>query len=335
MKKLTKILLLTFLGLLLISCGKKVTEEEAREVLKYHLQERYGEPFEVGSMRLKGVNGKVYFQGEIMPSKYLGTAKERDSYYSSYGTVRIYKNLFGEKLGTGGDVYMGVNLNENAAEFFKPKLDELFDELYIPVFDIDVWTVKNNGDFKDTLQYHKEGKEKRPFYIKGYIYAFGRIESEEDVEKYRKKIFEYIQFMKETGTFDTVGFWITIDDERVLSDEFVENKEDQEELLNLKKDENGIKRRAEIMSKYSESFEKTSKENKLKRIETYGKNPRTFREKIFYNDFLAVPIYSIGYIKEWGLNNTEKREYLSYEEIIFEEEFYYDFIKERSIIKKK
>ena len=255
MKKWRKIIFLIILGLSLVSCGERVTEAEARAVLHKHLEERYGEHFEIGSMVLRSVNDKVYYQGEIMPSRYVGTAKGRDDYYKSYGTVRINKNIFGEKLGTGGDVYMEVNLNENAAEFFKPKLEELFGELYIPVFNIDVWRVLGNGNFEETLDYHRENEI--PFPIRGGVYIFGRVESDEDREEYRKKIFEFLKFMRETKTFDYAGFWVGIYDDRVLSNEFIRNREDQEYLIELYEQEKDtyVFDRAKIMGKYTDSFE--------------------------------------------------------------------------------
>ena len=334
MKKWRKIIFLIILGLSLASCWRKVTEEEAREVLKTHLENRYGEPFEVGRMGLHSVNNKVYFQGEIIPSRYRGTPKMRDDYYSSYGTVRVYKNIFGERLGTGGDVYMGVNLNENAAEFFKEKLDELFDELYIPVFDIDVWRVLGNGNFEETLDYHRENE--LPFPIKGGIYIFGRVESDEDREEYRRKIFEFIEFMKETNTFKHAGFWMVMQDKRVLSDDFVSNEEDQRLLLNIsnhEREENIIKR-ATIMDKYTGSFEATSKEDKLIRIDNYGKNQGTLDRKTFYNVLLVAPIFTPEYERANFSLDFKERKYDVYEDIEFTEKYYYDKEKMEVRIKK-
>ncbi|MGF6907922.1 hypothetical protein M2092_002479, partial [Fusobacterium sp. PH5-44] len=53
MKKLLKIFFILIVGLSSVSCFKKVTEQEAREVLQTHLQNRYGEPFEIGMMGIR------------------------------------------------------------------------------------------------------------------------------------------------------------------------------------------------------------------------------------------------------------------------------------------
>ena len=58
-------------------------------------------------------------------------------------------------------------------------------------------------------------------YISGGIYIFGRVENDEDREWYRKQIYEFIQFMKETGTFEYVDLNFTISDEMNFSDEFI------------------------------------------------------------------------------------------------------------------
>ena len=133
-----KICILFLSMIFLISCGK-VTEQEARQVLQNHLQTRYGEPFEIGFMgRRSSREDRVWYEADIMPTRYKGTSKEYDKYYRSVGTVRIYSNFLGmEKLGTGGDVYFGVRLNESTGEFYRPKLEEIFGKQVLPIFQID------------------------------------------------------------------------------------------------------------------------------------------------------------------------------------------------------
>jgi hypothetical protein len=207
---------LIILSLNLISCNQ-VTEQQARIVLQKHLQERYGEPFEIEDMGIRSTDEKVWFEADIYPSRYKGTPKEYDEYYRSVGTVRIHKKWYGEELGTGGDVYFTVRLNENAAGFYKPKLDELFENNYLPVFKIDAWRGSENGDFVKTLE---RNKKEGYFYVEGGIYIFGRVENEKDREWYRTQIYEFVRFLKETGTFEYVNLPFYILDERCLTDKF-------------------------------------------------------------------------------------------------------------------
>ena len=54
MKKLFKILVILSIAVLFISCGSKVTSEEAEEKIAQHMYERYGEEFEVGYAMIDG-----------------------------------------------------------------------------------------------------------------------------------------------------------------------------------------------------------------------------------------------------------------------------------------
>ncbi|MGF6906264.1 hypothetical protein M2092_000793, partial [Fusobacterium sp. PH5-44] len=65
MKKIIKIFLILVLGLSSVSCFKKVTEQEAREVLQTHLQNRYGESFEIGMMGIRSTGKEKWYEAEI------------------------------------------------------------------------------------------------------------------------------------------------------------------------------------------------------------------------------------------------------------------------------
>ncbi|MDY4005209.1 hypothetical protein [Fusobacterium varium] len=154
-----------------------------------------------------------------------------DKYYKENGTVVIGRNLLGEKIERVGDRYGIVKINENIENFYRNKLEELFGKNILFVSDTYFNRVMKDYSFENILKVRDE--EGIPLVIKGRIYIFGRVENDEDREWYRKQIYEFIQFMKETGTFEYVALWIVVADERVLSDEFIVNNEDKEKLVEI------------------------------------------------------------------------------------------------------
>ena len=192
-----------------------------KKVIENHLKNKYNEEFVV---ELLGKRNKTY-EAIIYPQKYVGTPKENDSYYWGRGFA---------KGRNGGDTYGLVLLNESTNEFFLPKLKELFGENVLPVFDMGPGYNKNN--FKEELETMKKAYKEYPTAnfepISGGIYIFGRVESDEDREWYRKQIYEFVQFMKQTGTFEYVKLDFSIIDERIITNEFTP-KNFQQEILTI------------------------------------------------------------------------------------------------------
>ncbi|EPC09119.1 hypothetical protein [Fusobacterium ulcerans] len=232
MKKEIKYFLVA-LTLLFISCGQKATTYEAKEVLSKHLIERYGEEFEIGYMGRRSDGKEVWYEAEIYPSKYVGTPKERDKYYRESGTVNIKKGIFGEKLGKAGDTYGIVKVNESAEEFYGKKLKELFGNNVLQVYDIWFNRILENYSFENIIKVSDE--ERTALIIKGGIYIFGRVENDEEREWYRKQIYEFIQFMKETGTFEYVDLDIKVIDIRRLYDNFNSSDKIKKTLIDNRK----------------------------------------------------------------------------------------------------
>ncbi|MCB8564165.1 hypothetical protein [Fusobacterium ulcerans] len=304
MKKEMKYFLVA-LTLLFISCGQKATTYEAKEALSKHLIERYGEEFEIGYMGRRSDGKEMWYEAEIYPSKYVGTIKERDKYYIESGTVNVEKGIFGEKLGKAGDTYGIVKINESAEEFYEEKLKELFGDNVLQVYDIWFNRILENYSFENIIKVSDE--ERTALIIKGGIYIFGRVENDEDREWYRKQIYEFIQFMKETGTFEYVAIAINILDDRVLSKEFQENKELKQELITLGKklDKNNhelfrIKRR-ELIKKLPLKLEQEVKMEKINKTEI--KNSVKWSH---YNNLLSLPLYSEKYIKANSLQDIRR-----------------------------
>ncbi|MEH1738988.1 hypothetical protein V6948_02200 [Fusobacterium varium] len=224
MKRLFKVLVILSIVILFISCGRKVTSEEAEEKIAQHMYERYGEEFEVGYAMIdgytKGDRDVTWYEARVTPIRYIGTPKYRDKYYKAVGTVTVKKKMFREEFGITRDTYSNVMLKESANEFYGKKLKELFGENYLSVLEVTGSYSDKSKNFEGSVKLTKEKGDR--LYISGGIYIFGRVENDEDREWYRKQIYEFIQFMKETGTFEYVDLDFNIADERIISKEFEE-----------------------------------------------------------------------------------------------------------------
>ena len=304
MKKILKVFLLS-LCLVISACGKEVSVEQARQALSKHLIERYGEEFEIGYMGRRSDGKDTWYQAEIYPSKFNGTPKQYDKYYKQSGTVNIKKNLFGEEIEYVGDTYRIVLINESANNFYLPKLKELFGENILPIFDIFHYEIEPIPDFKKTIDMAKE-KGEAPI-IKGGIYIFGRVESDEDREWYREQIFKFLTFMKETGTFEYVDLSIMVVDDR----ELISNpRKLLENLPNNLSDNEWRKQRRQLMKAGNEEFRNMTQKEITGKINSINKGEYL---KGTYSVLLYTKIYSPKYIESQGWNNSNRSDL--YEEI--------------------
>ncbi|AVQ29103.1 hypothetical protein C4N20_13740 [Fusobacterium ulcerans] len=307
MKKLFRIFIILSITVLFTSCGQEATTYEAKEALSKHLIERYGEEFEIGYMGRRSDGKEVWYEAEIYPSKYVGTPKERDKYYRESGTVNIKKGIFGEKLGKAGDTYGIVKVNESAEEFYGKKLKELFGNNVLQVYDIWFNRILEDYSFENIIKVSDE--ERTALIIKGGIYIFGRVENDEEREWYRKQIYEFIQFMKETGTFEYVDLGITVIDERELIDVTNPRKYIKDLSNNLDK-ETWRKERRRLMKKANDEFQELSKEKIKERINSLNKGKYDDSD---YVNLLFIHIYSPKYIESKGWNKSNRTEL--YEEV--------------------
>ena len=297
MKRTANIFLLILITLLLISCGK-VTEQQARQALDKHLKNKYGEEYEIGYMGRRAIRDKEFYQAEIYPKKYNGTEKEYDKYYKANGTVVLKNILSIEKIGFVGDTYGIVKINEAANEFYGKKLKELFGKNVLPVFDILFNYDMQEPTMEKIIEHSK--KEGKSITIKGGIYIFGRVENDEDREWYRKQIYEFIQFMKETGTFEYVRLSFYIIDERML----VEGAEKCFENIKYKsKTRRGITEEIDkILNPMTKKYEILTKEEKERKLESFNKKNI---DKEIRGILLLAPIGSIKYIENNYFTNEE------------------------------
>lgn len=188
----------------------------AEKKLERYLEKTYGEEFYIGHFGKRRINkDKVWYEaGIIFPKSYLGTYKQNDEYYWGTGFVEI-KGIYLDP----GDNFGAVVLNEGASEFFLPKLKELFGDNVYTVFDVQGYYEKRN--FIEEMERRKEAFEKYAITngnpTIGKIFIFGRVKDEKDKEWYRKQIFEFVKFYKESGYFNFVTLHINVIDERILA----------------------------------------------------------------------------------------------------------------------
>ena len=302
MKKEMKYFLLILITILFISCGRKVTSEEAEEKIAQHMYERYGEEFEVGYAMIdgytKGDRDVTWYEARVTPIRYIGTPKYRDKYYKAVGTVMVKKKMFREEFGITRDTYSNVMLKESANEFYGKKLKELFGENYLSVLEVTGSYSDKSKNFEGSVKLTKEKGDR--LYISGGIYIFGRVENDEDREWYRKQIYEFIQFMKETGTFEYVRLSFYIIDERML----VEGAEKCFENIKYKsKTRRGITEEIDkILNPMTKKYEILTKEEKERKLESFNKKNI---DKEIRGILLLAPIGSIKYIENNYFTNEE------------------------------
>ena len=273
------------------------------------MYERYGEEFEVGYAMIdgytKGDRDVTWYEARVTPIRYIGTPKYTDSYYRAVGTVMVKKKMFREEFGITRDTYSNVMLKESANEFYGKKLKELFGENYLSVLEVTGSYSDKSKNFEGSVKLTKEKGDR--LYISGGIYIFGRVENDEDREWYRKQIYEFIQFMKETGTFEYVAIAVNVLDDRILSKQFQENEELKQELVTIGKklDKNDHelfrKKRRELIKKLPLKLEQEVKMEEINKTEI-----RNSVKWSYYNNLLSLPLYSEKYIKVNSLQDIRR-----------------------------
>ena len=331
MKKEMKYFLLILITILFISCGRKVTPEEAEEKIAQHMYERYGEEFEVGYAMIdgytKGDRDVTWYEARVTPIRYIGTPKYRDKYYKAVGTVMVKKKMFREEFGITRDTYSNVMLKESANEFYGKKLKELFGENYLSVLEVTGSYSDKSKNFEGSVKLTKEKGDR--LYISGGIYIFGRVENDEDREWYRKQIYEFIQFMKETGTFEYVDLDIEIIDIRRLYDGFNNSDKIKKMLIDNRKSwENNEISAKDSDNKRKEILNTLNVLTKNEIIDNISKiNRSTINESPFkwsyYTVLLYSKIYSPKYLLNSHLDKEKKKEYNKITDIEFDMGGYY------------
>ena len=256
MFKLKSTIIIILSLFIIMGCFKSDEEKRQDKVNKIllHMEKEYGEKFYMSSpFGGRGKNDALRIM--VKPVRYKGTSKEYDKFYEDYAFIKTD--------GKTGDGFGTVYLKEGAEKYFKPKLKELFGENIIIAIEPEGYYEKWN--FKEEMKRRKKVYDNYPdgrySPLSGGIYIFGRVETEEDREYYRKQIYEFIQYLKAENMFDYVNITLSVTDERLLSKEFNQSN-DKIILDNMKGGSEKYAYINRLMPKYSRDFEKTSQEYK-------------------------------------------------------------------------
>lgn len=305
-------IILTCLALFIIYV---ILNRDPSKVLLNHLEDKYHKEFVIAYSGERNDGISSWYEAEIYPKEFIGTIKENDIYYWAKGFV---------EAGEPGDTYGQVLLKESANKFYLPKLEELFGKNVLPVIEINDKFCKFT-DFEKELEDLK--KINAPMPISGGIYIFGRVENDEDREWYRKQIYEFVQFMKQTGTFEYVDLRIVISDEKVLSYQFQNDNELKDKIvklrLNSKNDKLFFKQRTELMKKID--INKVTKEEQQEILNSINKGnfiDGGFADFVGGNSIFYKKLYSPKYIESQNLDEELKVEYNNLDEMEFTWEMY-------------
>lgn len=283
-----------------------ILNRDPSKLLLNHLESRYDKEFVIvyDGERSDGIGS--WYEAEIYPKELIGTIKENDTYYWAKGFV---------EAGEVGDTYGQVLLKESANKFYLSKLEELFGKNVLPVIEIDDKFCKFT-DFEKELEDLK--KINAPMPISGGIYIFGRVENDEDREWYRKQIYEFVQFMKQTGTFEYVSLEIFIIDERVLKDDMINNNEVLTILENNRKKltrKEFFNLRNELLGEYP--TKDVIKRNMLQ-INKGAYIENGIRDMFYQGIVFYKKLNSPKYIESNNLEGKKKLNYNNLEELQFE-----------------
>ena len=313
--KMKKYIVTFLLGIAIFFFFKSTSNPQ--KILLKHLEKRYNKEFVIAFGGKRSDRRSKWYEAEIYPKELKGTLREYDKYYWAKGFV---------EQGKGGDTYGKVLLNESANEFYLPKLKELFGENVLPVLEL-------KGAY-DSTDYEEEMKLRRKLFEKdstgkylplsGGIYIFGRVESDKDREWYRKQIYEFVQFMKQTGTFEYVRLSIYIIDERMLvngAEKCFKN------IKYTSKTRKGITKEIDkALNPMTEEYNKLTTQEKLIKLSSYNKG-NILNE--IRGILLLVPIASPKYIDSNSFSDDEitelfgrKKEYNNINDIQFKYEDY-------------
>ena len=218
--KRRQLLFVLFIIMLLTACGRP-SEEQVRSQMEKYLYEKYGEEFVVDRIGMRSANEQKFYQARIYPKSIIGTEKEEDDYY--YASASIDVNSFGKLDKETGDSFDIIQFNDGIENYLLPKAKELFGDR-IRIKSDSKYKKNKNGTFywafqNDFLEAKKivETDENYRMELTIYIYIFNRIDSEEEKEKRREQIFEFIQYLKVEGLFEYLEMGVIFIDERVLA----------------------------------------------------------------------------------------------------------------------
>ncbi|MGL4866905.1 MAG: hypothetical protein ACRC3I_11435 [Cetobacterium sp.] len=290
------------------------TKKTVTKKMKAYLKEKYKEDFEIYALR--PVNGG--YSAYIIPSNDVNTPKGDDDFYEATVAMRtkpIYflgQHMFNLHKGLI-DTQWRVEVKEKFNSLIGKEIEKLFGKNYLIALEMKLTRdLLKKEKFSHTMTEEDIQKilTRNEIEISGGIYIFGRVETEEDREYYRKQIYEFIQYLKAENMFDYAYIGIAIVDERFLAKDF--SKEEFLELYSQdtsKTKEEYRKKRKELIKKYNDSYEKTSEEYKqqklanIKKSDLFGERPIGIDKYTGRNMVLGSGIKGEKYIKSRNIKD--------------------------------
>lgn len=288
-------------------------EKRVRRKMKDYLQEKYDKEFVVERVGLRSSRDDNFYQAEIYPKEIIGTNKENDDYY--HASASVDKKSFG-RLGGVGDSYELVNLKLGIEDALKPRAKEIFGERILMKIEAHYkrrepgnttfWGYKVES-YEQAKKLIAEDPENRMIELDLDVYVFDRIDSEQEKEKRRKDIFEFVQYLKEEELFEYLEMRVVIVDERVLAPSY--EKYDRKIFLTDKVEEEieGENKtvwlppknlRREMSKKLQKEIEKMSEEELLDSMKQIRKDELNYDDLRKWNSQHQILIYSEGILKE-------------------------------------
>jgi len=299
--------------------GNKV--EKVRQKIEESLLEKYGEEFVVDRIGMRSAVGEKFYQARIYPKSHIEKDGTRDKYY--YGTSSINVKSFGRLSKGVGDSYWIITKNEDVEKYLKPKVKEIFGDRVRLKADVEHevtgdgswWAGYKSGSLKKMNEKLKKDPQHNRILLTLYIYIFDKIDNEEEKEKRRKEIFEYINYLKEEGLFEYLEMGVIFIDERVLAPSYEKYKR---EIFITKKEEVEVegktvylppmKLRKEMSKVLGEEVTKMSEEEMIKNMEGIQKEDLSYKGIKKSNAQKVARILSLKMLKEEYGTSYEKRE---------------------------
>jgi len=288
------------------------SKENIKQKIKEHLHEKYGEEFVATNIGQRKSRDDVFYQAKIYPKSIKGTHKWFDEYYYASASVDVADN--GE-LGGVGDSYSYVVRNIDVEKYLLPRTREIFGKRVLLKVDVE-HQITGDGSWwagykSKSLEEMREAVENDPEHNRIMldldVYIFNQIEGEQEKEKRRKDIFEFVQYLKEEGLFEYLEMRVVFVDERVLApsyDKFEDKiKSSHKVEVEIEEEDTTVELppkelRKEMSEKLQEEVEEMSEKKLLDNMQKISKDELNHDGVGQWNGQYLSRIYSPKMIKE-------------------------------------
>ena len=296
------------------SSKPRATTENARKMLDDQLRKDYGEEFDIGGLYKRSAAGKSFYQAEVVPLSKVGTEEEKEH------TVEAYVDIERGRLIGSGDMYGLIAFEKNTEEYFQKLLEEHFGKYVRAKTNVEFHLRDLNNKFRmyrtlgttfeksvETLRLNKEPK----LMLTQFIYIFTKKLSKIEEARYREKIWNYVEMLKEKGMYDYTMLEINFVDERILSNNFEELEksmfsdlgERKKGFFSLLVDYPTDKSKNKFMNEVIKGYSATNEEDKLLNLHKFKMKEREklYKQGNFRDYYTSVKTYILS------INDEEKK----------------------------